>query len=167
MRSVLGMRLALYGTALVIAGLLLVLRSEDNSHSQLGRSIFHGQTPEGLLVAMTVEDGRAGSAYMRWRMTCESGGKAGILTLRFGKQFGQRFSQRGSAFSYEGRQEVAGARGHRTRYDIRFGGRVSDDGRTIRGHGQVVHTMLHDGRVADTCRSEDVKWTAYRGTVMP
>jgi hypothetical protein len=168
MRSVFGMRLAVYGTIVVIAALLLALRATgDDSHAGLGRAIFHGQTPEGLLVAMTVEDGRAGSAYMRWRMTCDVDRTPEISTIRFGRQFGDRFTQRGSAFSFEGRDDQQVRRGYTTRYHVRFGGEISDDGRTIRGHGQTTEVWLRNGRVVDTCRSKNVKFRAYRGSVSP
>jgi hypothetical protein len=163
MGSALHMRLVLYGTIVVIAGIVFAIRATAEPSVQPSKALFHGQTKEKLLVAMTVEDGRAGSAYMRWRMPCHGGPEPRILTLRFGKQFGSRFTQRGAAFSFEGRRDRPGPRGTATHYDIDFSGRISEDGRTIRGRGQVTHVESRDGQVVDTCRSQDVRWNAYRG----
>ena len=165
MGSVVGMRVVVYGMVVVIAALVLAMRAGNDRGSAGGRAIFHGQTPEKLLVAMTVEDGRAHSAYMRWRMTCDVDRTPEVSTVRFGRQFGDRFTQRGSTFSFEGRDDQQVRRGYTTRYHVKFGGEISEDGRTIRGHGQTTEVWLRNGRVVDTCHSKDVRWTAYRGMV--
>lgn len=169
MGSVLQMRVVVYGLVVVIAGLVLVLRADGDSRAEPkpnGRpdSIFHGQTREKLLVAMTAMDGQADSAYMRWRTKCESAGPGPrTLTLRFGRQFGTRFTQRGRSFSFKGEPGARLPSERTPRYTVDFSGQFSADGRTIRGRGRVTHVELQDGRVVDTCRSKDVSWTAYRG----
>lgn len=160
------MRLAVYGTVALLAAAVLVARGGDGRAGTGSAAMYHGQTEERLLAAAVVRDGRVRSVYMRWRVTCERDRTPNVSTIRFGEQFGDEFDHRGRRFSFAGRDDQAVRRGFVTRYDVRVSGAVSGDGRTITGRAQTTETWLRHGRVVDTCRSDDVGFTAHRGAVV-
>ena len=166
MRAVFAMRLAVYGTVAVLAAVILAVRMGDDSKARSTGALYHGQTPEGLLAAAAVRDGKVRSVYMRWRMTCERDRTPDISTIRFGEQYGDRFAYRGRSYSFAGGNSQTIRTGYVTRYRVEIGGTLSPDGRTVTGHGRTTETWLRDGRVVDTCRSKDVTFTAHRGKVV-
>jgi hypothetical protein len=159
------MRLVVYGMVALLCGAVLAVRAQ-RSPAPAGDAMYHGQTRERLLAAVTVSGGRVESAYLRWRMTCDHGRASYVSTIRFGVPFGDELAYRGRDFSFRGSDEQAVRRGTRTRYEVQIAGTVSDDGRTVTGHGRTTETHVRDGRALATCRSEDVPWTVHRGAVV-
>jgi hypothetical protein len=160
------MRLVVYGMVLVLAAIVLALRGGDDRAAAGTAAMYHGQTPEKLLAAAVVRDGRVRGVYMRWRMTCERDRTPEISTIRFGEQFGDEFDYDGRRFSFAGRSDQDVRRGLTTRYDVTLAGSVSADGRTVSGRGRTVETWLRGTRVVDRCHSSDVPFTAHRGAVV-
>ena len=160
------MRVAVYGMVAVLAAVILVARGGDGRASAGSAAMYHGQTGERLLAAAVVRDGKVRGVYMRWRVTCERDRTPNVSTIRFGEQWGDEFSYDGRRFSFAGRDEQDVRRGYSTRYDVRLSGEVAADGRTVTARGRTVETWVRSGRVVDTCRSRDVKFTAHRGAVV-
>lgn len=165
MRSVLLMRLAVYGAVVLLAAAALAVRAagEPDEKKESWGALYHGQTPEGLLAALSVTDGKVHQAYLRWRMTCEKDRPPAISTITFKPEYGDRFRHDGRRFSAGGRKEEDVGGGERIRYDVRVSGQMSEDGMTASGSGQTTETWLRDGSVVDVCRSERVPWTVHRG----
>jgi hypothetical protein len=161
------LRLTMLVTVALVAFGVHTLRSADREEPTGNAAMYHGQTPEGLLAAAVVRDGKVRGVYMRWRMSCERDRSPEIVsTIRFGEQWGDEFDHAGRRFSFAGRDDQRVRRGYVTRYDVRIAGRISDDGRTITANGANTETWLRRGRVADVCRSKDVRFTAHRGEVV-
>ncbi len=164
MSSVLGMRLVVYGlVVLLAAGVLAVRAASDEGGGKHVSALYHGQTPEGLLAALSVTDGKVHQAYMRWRMTCENDRSPAISTATFKPQYGDRFEHDGRRFTGGGRkvQDVGG--GETIRYDVRLSGELAEDGLSASGSGRATETWMRNGRVTDVCRSKRVPWTVHRG----
>jgi hypothetical protein len=168
MRSVLAMRLVVYGTvALLVAG-VGALRAAHGPGAG-GRSVsalYHGQTPEGLLAALSVTDGKVREAYLRWEMTCRRDHSPDISTITFKPQYGDRFGQDGRRFFTGGHKFEEAGGGITIRYDVDVSGQLSADGRSASGSGQTTQTWMRNGRVTDVCHSQRVPWTVYRGAAI-
>jgi hypothetical protein len=165
MKRVLAMRLALWGlVALMVVSVLAVreLKREPAAATQAG-ALYHGQTPEGLLTALAITDGKVHQAYLRWRMTCERGREPYVSTITFKPEYGDRFDHDGRRFTAGGRKTEDAPRGESVRYDVRVSGEVSGDRMSASGSGQTTETWMRNGRVTDVCRSERVPWTVHRG----
>jgi hypothetical protein len=164
MRSVLLMRVAIWGTVVALGAVVLAARA-DRSPAERPTAMFHGQTPEGELAAIGTRDGKVLAAYMRWHMTCERNRSPDVSTIRFGPQYGDRFENRGREFSFRGRDTQEAGRGRAVRYEVALSGTLSRDGRSATGRGRTTETWLANGRVADVCRSKNVPWTVHRGAL--
>lgn len=161
------MRLVVYGTVLVLALGVAAARTIDRPVPVKASwaALYHGQTPEGLLTALSVRDGKVQQAYLRWRMSCVGDHRPYVSTITFKREFGDRFEHDGRRFGTHGRQIQEADGGRQTiRFDVRMSGRLSEDGRSASGSGQTTETWLRDGRVVATCRSSRVPWTVHRGT---
>jgi hypothetical protein len=164
MKSVLVMRLAVWGVVLVLGGAVLAARA-DRSPPERQPTLFHGQTPEGEPAAIGTEEGKVHAAHMRWHVTCERDRSPEVSTITFGPQYGDRFENRGREFSFRGRDTQQAGDGRAVRYEVELQGTLSRDGRSATGHGRTTETWIRDGRVVDVCRSEDVPWTVHRGVL--
>ncbi|HEX8743616.1 MAG TPA: hypothetical protein VF712_10825 [Thermoleophilaceae bacterium] len=167
MNPVLAMRLAVYGMVALLAVGVLAMRATREPPRKLSEgALYHGQTPEGLLAALSVTDGKVREAYFRWRMSCEKDRAPEVSTLVFKPEYGDRFEHDGRRFSTDGHatQDVGG--GERISYDVHVRGQLSEDGRSASGSGQTVETWTRNGRVTDVCYSKRVPWTVHRGMVV-
>jgi hypothetical protein len=161
------LRLTMWAILASIVGLVIAFRAGDGERPDGNAAMYHGQTAEGLLGAAVVRDEKVRGVYMRWRMTCARDRSPEIVsTIRFGEQWGDEFDQDGRRFSFAGRDEQQPRKGYVTRYDVRIAGEISEDGRTVTVHGTNSETWLRGGRVVDTCRSRDVRFTGHRGAVV-
>ena len=160
MKSVFTMRLVLYGLALYVVTAVLAMQADPRPPGT--SALFHGQTPEGLLVSVAAEHGEVQSAYLRWRMTCLHA-QPKVTTIHVGPEWGDRFEHDGREFSFSGRSEQPETATKSVRYEVWLAGRLSEDQRTATGHGRTVETWFEGGQVADVCQSDDVRWAAYRG----
>jgi hypothetical protein len=158
------MRLAIYGTVLLLALGVLAVRSAKPQANGSWAALYHGQTPEGLLSALSVRDGKVRQAYLRWRMTCEGDHRPYTSSITFKRELGDRFEYDGRRFSTGGRQIQKAGRGETIRFDVRVSGRLAEDGLSASGSGQTTETWMRDGRTVATCRSARVPWTVHRGT---
>lgn len=158
------MRIAVFGTIALVAALLLALRADRSPGTS---ALFHGQTPEGLLVALAAEDGKVHSAYLRWRMKCDHARAPYVSTIKFGPTWGDRFEHDGREFRFSGRDEQRASDGGTIRYDVALSGRLSEDQRLATGHGRTTETRIEGGRPVGVCRSNLVPWTVYRGAPRP
>ena len=164
MSPVLAMRIAIYGmVALLAAGVLAARALHEPQPKKATSALFHGQTPEGLLAALSVTDGKVHQAYLRWRMSCEKDSSPGVASVTFKPEFGDRIANGGRRFSAGGRKDQDVGGGETIRYDVRMSGRLSEDGLSASGSGQATSTWMQNGRVTDVCRSERVPWTVHRG----
>jgi hypothetical protein len=166
MRAVLAMRLIVYGlTALLVVGILAMRASHDSRSRGSVSALYHGQTPEGLLVALSVTDGKVREAYLRWHMTCQRADAPDISTITFKPQYGDRFRQTGRRFSAGGSKVQDAGGGEKIRYDVQVSGQLSEDLRSASGSGQTTQTWTRNGFVTDVCHSQRVPWTVHRGKV--
>jgi hypothetical protein len=158
------MRLAVWGTVALMAVSVLAVRAlkQPEAKTHTG-ALYHGQTPEGLLTALSVTDLEVRQAYLRWRMTCERGHEPYVSTITFKPEYGDRFAHDGRRFTGGGRKTEDVGGGESIRYDVRVSGQLSEDGLSASGGGQTTETWMRNGRVTDVCRSERVPWTVHRG----
>lgn len=164
MNPVLAMRLVIYGMVVVLAaGVFAVRAMKQPEGGKVTSALYHGQTPEGLLAALSVTDGKVHQAYMRWQMTCENGHEPYVSTVTFKEQYGDRFENDGRRFTAGGRKDQDLGGGEKIRFDVRLGGQLSEDGLSASGSGQTTETWMRNGRVTDVCRSERAPWTVHRG----
>ena len=164
---VLAMRLGVYAMVVLLAAGVFALRSGGAPGQKVSEgALYHGQTPEGLITAISVTDGDVRQGHFRWRMTCENDRSPEVATATFKPELGDRFVNDGRSFSVSGRktQDVGG--GERIRYEVTARGELSEDGLSASGSGQMTETWIRNGRVTDVCRSERVPWTLHRGTVV-
>jgi hypothetical protein len=167
MNSVLAMRIAVYATVAVLAVLAIALRPSGGGGQKAGEgALYHGQTPEGLLTAISVTDGEVRQGYFRWRMTCENDRSPEVSTITFKPEYGDRFEHDGRRFAAGGRKTEDVGGGERIRYDVQVRGELSEDRLSASGSGQVTETWTRAGRVTDVCRSKRVPWTLHRGMVV-
>jgi hypothetical protein len=167
MNPVLAMRLAVYAMVALLAAGVFALRSTDGSGKKPSEgALYHGQTPEGLLTALSVTDGKVRQGYFRWKMSCENDASPEISTITFKPEFGDRFEQDGRRFTAGGRKTEDAGGGERIRYEVEVRGELSQNGLSANGSGQVTETWMRNGRVVDVCRSERVPWTLHRGMVV-
>jgi len=168
MNPVLAMRLAVYGmVALLAVGVLAMHATRDAPGKKLSQgALYHGQTPEGQLTALSVTDGKVREGYFRWKMTCEKDASPGVTTLTFKPEHGDRFAHDGRRFSTGGRETQDMGGGEKVTWDASVSGQLSEDGRSASGSGQTTETWTRNGRVTDVCRSKRVPWTVHRGMVV-
>ena len=161
------MRLLIWGmVALLALGVFAARAMKAPEAKQSTGALYHGQTPEGLMTALSVTDGKVRQAYMRWKMTCERDRSPAVSTITFKPEYGDRFQHDGRRFSAGGRKVEDVGGGERIRYDVRVSGQMSEDGLSASGSGQTTETWMRGGRVTDVCRSERVPWTVHRGMVV-
>ena len=164
---VLAMRIAVYAMVVLLAVGALALRASRSPGQKAGEgALYHGQTPEGLLTAISVTNGEVRQGYFRWKMTCENDRSPEVATITFKPEFGDRFEQDGRRFSAGGRKTEDVGGGERIRYDVQVRGELSENGLSASGSGQVTETWMRHGRVTDVCRSKRVPWTLHRGMVV-
>lgn len=170
MSSVTAMRLAIYGMVVLLAAGVFAVRALKQPEARGGMSwnaLYHGQTPEGLLTALSATDGKVHQAYLRFRMSCEKDTSPSVTTISFKKQYGDRFEHDGRRFSAGGRKTQDAGGGESVRYDVSVSGRMAENDMSASGSGQVTETWMRDGRVTDVCRSKRVPWTVHRGAKVP
>ena len=168
MNPVLALRLAVFGMVALLAVGVFALRatSEGPGEKRSWGALYHGQTPEGLLTAISVTDDKVRQGYFRWKTTCENDPSPEVSTITFKPEFGVRFEQDGRAFTAGGRKTEDVGGGERIRYDVQVRGELAENGRSASGSGQVTETWMRNGRVTDVCRSKRVPWTLHRGMVV-
>jgi hypothetical protein len=164
MNPVLLVRLVVFGMVALLAVGVLALRATSGPGQKVSEgALYHGQTPEGLLTAISVTDGDVRQGYFRWRMSCENQARPKVTTITFKPEFGDRIEQDGRRFTAGGRKTEDLGGGERVRYRVEVRGELSEDGLSASGSGQTTETWMRNGQVTDVCRSERVPWTLHRG----
>ena len=166
-RAVLLMRLAIYGTVLILAAGLYALRAgraPDDAAANGGHTVeaeLSGRTNERLPVQVSLVSGEIREVHMRWRMTCENERHTNPSAVHFGSAYGDRIERRGSTFHVGGRADQDMGGGATVRYDADVSGRV--DGNAAEGRAHLTETWLRDGRVVDRCHSDEIVWQIGSG----
>ena len=164
MNPVFAMRAVIYGIVVLLAAGVFAVRALNPSDAKGSWSaLYHGQTPEGLLTALSVTDGKVHQAYLRYRMTCEGDHRPYVSTITFKQQYGDHFRHDGRRFTGGGRKTQDAGDGESIRFDVRVSGELAGDSMSASGSGQTTETWMRDGRVVAVCRSERVPWTVHRG----
>ena len=167
MNPVLALRLVVFGMVALLAVGVFALRASSGPGHKVGEgALYHGQTPEGLLTALSVTNGEVRQGYFRWKMSCEKDSSPEVSTITFKPEFGDRFEQDGRRFSAGGQKTEDVGGGERIRYDVQVRGELSENGLSASGSGQTTETWIRNGRVVDVCRSKRVPWTLHRGMVV-
>jgi hypothetical protein len=165
-RAVLLMRLAVYGTVLVLAGGVYALRAgraPDDAAANGGHTVeaeLAGRTSERLPVQMSLVDGQIRRLHVRWRMSCENGPRP-PSGISFSSDYGDRFERRGTTFHVGGRETQDMGGGVSVLYVVDVSGRIV--GEAAEGRGHLTETWFRDGQVVDRCHSGEITWRVGAG----
>jgi hypothetical protein len=165
-RAVLLMRLAVYGTVLVLAAGVYALRAgrtPDDAAANGGHTVegqLAGRTNERLPAQMLLVDGEIRRLHVVWQMSCQNEPRP-PSGISFSGDYGDRFERRGTTFHVGGRETQDMGGGESVRYVVDVSGRV--DGNAAEGRGHLTETWLRDGRVVDRCHSKEIVWQVGSG----
>lgn len=155
---VLLMRVALYGSVLVIGGVLLSARPGGGDAaarvaSGLPARHLDGRTSEGLRASAITHFGQVRYVHVMWRMRCDHERRE-----RSAIGFRGGFRRHVDGFWVGGPQRRTFHGGLSLRYVADVTGRAAGDGRSASGRGSLVETWYRHGRVVNRCRSGEVRW---------
>jgi hypothetical protein len=166
-RAVLLMRLAIYGTVLIVAAGVYALRAgpaPDDAAANGGHTLeaqLAGRTNERLPVEMSLVDGEIRRLHVRWQMTCENERQTNPSGISFSSDHGDRFERHGTAFHVGGRETQDMGGGESVLYVVDVSGRV--EGNAAEGHGHLTETWFRDGQMVDRCHSDEIVWRVGSG----
>lgn len=161
-RRVFLVRLAAWGTVLVLAVLAFTLRSGAS-----GRTVeqgangdqVNGLTSQRVPIWAVVGDGRVRELRMAWRFDCDSGGDLDPVGITL-RDSVDGFEFRGREFSYEDERDFPPSEdGWVATVKVSVSGRLSE-GRGVQGESSAVMRFNRGSEPGATCRSGDVSWSA-------
>lgn len=163
------MRLAAWGTVLVLAAVAFNLRSGATARvveNGANGDQVNGETSQGVPIWAVVDEDRVREIRMAWRFDCDNGGRLAPFGVTF-RDSVHGFEFRGREFSFADEQELpASEDGWVAVASVSVSGETSEDGR-IEGESSVVMRFSRGAERGTTCRSGPVQWHIGRSEVRP
>jgi hypothetical protein len=162
-------RVAAWGTVLVLAALAFNLRSGATARvveNGANGDQVNGETSQGVPIWAVVDGGRVREIRMVWRFECDNGGELEPfgVTLRDSVD---GFDFRGREFSFaEERELPASEDGWVARASVDVSGERRDGG-ALAGEASAVMRFTRGSERGTTCRSGPVQWHIRRPGVKP
>lgn len=161
-RRVLLVRLAAWGTVLVLAVVAFNVRSGATArvteHGANGDQL-NGETSQGMPIWAVSADGRVREVRMVWRFECDNGGELDPFGVTF-RDSVNGFEFDGREFSFADERELpATDDGWVATASVSVSGRTRDDG-TIAGESSATMRFERGSDSGATCRSGPVDWAA-------
>ena len=160
-RRVFLVRLAAWGTVLVLAAIAFNLRAgATEPENGANGPQLNGETDQKLPMWAVVADGEVREIEMKWRLECDNGTDVDSWggTFRTGTD---EFDADGRSFTVRDRFERDATDGWTAHAKIELGGRVGP-GERVEGTGAAVMWFERGERRGTECRSGVVKWRASR-----
>ncbi|HEX8065615.1 MAG TPA: hypothetical protein VF520_03705 [Thermoleophilaceae bacterium] len=160
-RAVLLMRLAVYGTVLLLAVGVYALRASRAESSGHRVTALAGPVEDDGGVRMLARYGQVQFVEARLHTHCTDGRAGWRSTVRLS-------GGHGSEWAYDGRRFDTWMNGTRRdgdaiwRYAIRVRGELSSDGRSATGRARLIQVRLANG-MQDVCDSGEVRFRARAG----
>ena len=160
-RRVLLVRLAAWGTVLVLAVVAFNVRSgasgRTTEHGANGEQV-NGETSQGMPIWAVVGDGRVREIRMAWRFECDNGGELEPfgVTLRDSVD---GFEFRGREFSFEDERELPPSEdGWVGTASVSVSGETREGG-VVAGESSASMRFNRGSETGATCRSDTVRWS--------
>jgi hypothetical protein len=163
MKAVVLMRIALYGTVLLLAGGVYALRTSSASSHRASGTDLSGRTGEDLPVRVATDGRSVVYVHVRFEMSCADGVDRGPSGFGFSEDYGDRFLRRGRHFDVSGFSQQQLEDGWSVRYGGAVAGNLTADGGAAAGTAWAHETWYRNGRYMVGCDSRNVTWSAKRG----
>ena len=152
-------RLAAWGTVLVMAGLAFTLRAgatEEVDHGANGAQL-DGRTSQGQPIWAVLEDGRVREIRMVWELRCDGGARLKPLGVN-ARDSVASFRHDGDGFSFEERRDFPDSDGWIANVHARIDGRTATS-----GTASAAVRFRRDGEDGAQCASGPVRWRVAAG----
>jgi hypothetical protein len=159
-RRTLLVRLAAWGTVLLLAALAFTLRSGASPQVEQGANgpQLNGRTDQGHPVWLVEGDGRVREIRMVWALDCDNDSGLDAYGVTF-RDSVDGFAYDGDGFEYAGERDLpAGDDGWVAHAKVSVDGRLASGG-AHRGRSSAELTFTRRGTRGVTCRSGRVSWS--------
>jgi hypothetical protein len=160
-RKVLLVRLAAWGTVLLLAVVAFNLRSGATARvveNGANGAQLNGETSQGMAIWAVVEDARVREIRMVWRFECDNGGELDPFGVTF-RDSVNGFEFHGREFSFADERELpASDDGWVATASVSVSGRTTDGG-DIAGESSASMRFERGADSGTTCRSGPVDWS--------